>query len=136
MPNVALKALVTDRMLLAAYLGFLEFVPFVLGVLLLQRLNGRNDQLQGFVCLLRIIDDEAGVLVLFRAVVHGPTTTSLLHVDEFGHVCAEQGVNPLSFSVSIDVKLNVCWKSTGAGGAARGGVCGQFAAQPVSVEVS
>lgn len=32
-----------------------------------------------------------------------------LHLDQFVHVCAEEGINPLSLSVSIYVQLNVCW---------------------------
>lgn len=34
-----------------------------------------------------------------------------LHLDQFGHVCAEQGINPLSLSVSIYVQLDVCWQA-------------------------
>lgn len=123
-------------MFLTAYLCLLELVAFVLRVLLLQRLYGRHDQLQSFVRLLRIIDDKAGVLFLLRAVINGLTATRLLHLDEFGHVCAEQGVNPLSFSVSIDVQLYVGGEPSSTGSAAWGGVCGQFAAEPVPVEVS
>lgn len=63
--------------LLAPYLCLLELVALVLGVLLLQGLHGRNDLFKGFVSLLGVIDDEAGVLLLLWPVVHGLTTTGL-----------------------------------------------------------
>lgn len=31
-----------------------------------------------------------------------------LHLDQFGHVCAEQRVNPLGLSVTIYIQLDVC----------------------------
>lgn len=31
-----------------------------------------------------------------------------LHLDQFGHVCAEQGVNSLGLSVTIYIQLDVC----------------------------
>lgn len=135
---------------LAAYLCLLKLVTFVLGVLLLQSLHGQNNLFQGFVGLLGVIDDKAGVLLLFGPVVHGLTATGLcrgktgsgvrgrtkrsnenkhgkyagvhvhalkhsrltLHLDQFGHVRVEQGINPLSLSVSIHVQLDVCWEAT------------------------
>lgn len=36
-----------------------------------------------------------------------------LHLDHFGHVCAEEGINPLRLSVSIHVQLDVCRQTTG-----------------------
>lgn len=65
------------RHVLAADLRLLELVPFVLGVLLLQRLHGGDDLLQGLVGLLWVVDDKAGVFLLFGPVVHGLTTTGL-----------------------------------------------------------
>lgn len=133
--DVALKTLVSNRVLLAADLCLLELVPFVLGVLLLQGLHGRDDQFQGFVRLLGVIDDKAGVLFLFGTVVHGFTAARLLHLDQFGHVRAEQGINPLGLSVSVYVQLDVRWQAAGAGRTPGGRVCRLLAAEPVAVEV-
>ena len=62
---------------LASYLCLLELVAFVLGVLLLQRLHGWNNQFQSFVCLLGVIDDKGGVLLQFGPVVHRLTAAGL-----------------------------------------------------------
>lgn len=83
-----------------------------------------------------------------------------MHLDQFGHVGAEEGVDPLRLSVSVHVQLDVCREAPGnritfdelevikkkkrrflglylpgAGRAPRRGVGRQLAAEPVSVEV-
>lgn len=88
--DVALEALVTDRMLLAAIFCFPELVALVLCVLLFQCLHGRNDQLQGFVSLLWVVYDEGGVLLLFGSVIYRLAAARLLHFNKFGHVGAEE----------------------------------------------
>lgn len=75
--NCSSKLWSTTNHILAAYLCLLELVPLVLGVLLLQRLHRWDDLLQDFVGLLRVVDDEGGVLFLFRPVVHRLTATGL-----------------------------------------------------------
>lgn len=38
-------------------------------------------------------------------------TCLTLHFDQFGHVCAEQGIDPLSLSVSVYIQLDVGWET-------------------------
>lgn len=42
--------------------------------------------------------------------------THTLHLDHFGHVRAEERVNPLRLSVTVHVQLDVCWKAAGRTG--------------------
>ncbi len=65
------------RYLLAAVLGLPELVSFVLHVLLLQCLYGWDDESQGFIRLLRVVDHKRGVLLLLGSVIHRLTATRL-----------------------------------------------------------
>lgn len=94
--------------------------------------------------------------------MHARNHCLTLHLDQFGHVCAEQGINPLRLAVSIYVQLDVCREATenrciqenervetkdrmpesfrqiyvpSAGRTPSGCVCWQLAAEPVAVEV-
>lgn len=44
------------------------------------------------------------------------THTHTLHLDHFGHVRAEERVNPLRLPVTVHVQLDVCWKAAGRTG--------------------
>lgn len=87
LPEAALKR--RAWYLLASILGFPELVAFVLHVLLLQCLHGWDDESQGFVRLLRVVDHKRGVFLLLRAVVHRLTATRLWmeRRDALQHVC-------------------------------------------------
>ena len=65
------------RHLLAAVLGLPELVSPVLRVLLLQGLHSGDDQLQGLVRLLGVVDDEAGVLLKLGSIIHRLTPACL-----------------------------------------------------------
>lgn len=64
---------------LAPVSRLLELVPPVLCVLLLEGPHPSDDLLQRLVGLLGVIDDERGVFLLLRAVIHRLAATGLCH---------------------------------------------------------
>lgn len=130
-PLCRLRGLPHDRVVPTAVLSRGVTAEVVLSLQLLHHVTQLFERLKG---LFGFLNGELGVLFLLalRALVHGQSGTSILHVLEPGVVQREEREDPLSLSITVDVQLQVCQHRGGAGFAARAAAVLALAALPHS----